>query len=174
MRPLPDLVEREETERAVLAPAHPGRLQPPLQLAELASPGVDQEAHLDAPLRRLDHRVGDLPASLVGLEDVGLQVDALLRLPDRLRDGREDLVAVLQQFGLVVRDHGRAERVERAPEGGIGDRERTVELVHVPLLGPDQVAHHGAAGGAEDQEKNRKEGASHRTALYSRSGPDFV
>jgi hypothetical protein len=96
VRPLSNFVDRKETDRPILAPPDAGLLQPVLEVAELASPGVDQEADFDPPPRRLHHRLSELPARLVRLEDVGLQVDRFLRLPDRGCHRREDLVAVLQ------------------------------------------------------------------------------
>ena len=177
MGPLAHLVDREESDGPVLAPVDTGLLQRLAQIAQLAPPGIDQEADLDAPPCRLDHGVGELLSGLVRLKDVCLQVDARLRLPDRRGHRRKNLVAVLQQLRRVARSHGRPERVERAAESRVGDGEGMIELVDVPLLGPDEVAEHRAAGGAEqarrrETEKRKAERATHAPVSYSRSLPE--
>ena len=101
-----------------------------------AADAVDQHPHLDAAALRLDQRLVEGLARLVGAEDVAHQPDALLRRRDRRQHARIGLIAAVQQLDLVAglagqpgqpadREFQRRQRVGWGPPGPLlGDGER--------------------------------------------------
>jgi hypothetical protein len=66
----------------------------------LGAERVEQEAHDDALLRAFGQKVAQRGADLVGLEDVVLEVDVVLRRAHGLEDGIEGARAAREQFHI--------------------------------------------------------------------------
>jgi hypothetical protein len=65
---------------------------------------VEQHVHLHAGARALDEAAGELLAGAVGLEDVALQVDVVMCVPDGVEHRRVGARTILQQFDPVARN----------------------------------------------------------------------
>jgi hypothetical protein len=154
VRPAADLVEAPQPDGVEHVGLDPRLLQAVEQRAGPEAPGaVHQHPHLDPPPRGVDQRRGDDAARLVVLEDVGLEVDRLPGVADRLGERREDGVAVVEDLGAVPPHHGVAEGVERAAEGRVLHREGVVVAIGAPLVERDQ----GAARGEDEEGAERQE-----------------
>lgn len=86
---------------------HRSRTQPPVQRVRQIRFGaetIDDHAHINATRDRRDQRIGNPPAGGVVSKDIGLDVNAPLRLIDGVNDGRKILRAASQQRDAVTPD----------------------------------------------------------------------
>ncbi len=101
---------------------------------------VDQYAHFDAALRRLDQGGGKPTAGFVRFEDIGGKADPGARRLDRLDHGGVGFLAVMQRLHEVAGDKGAAgdtvDQVEQTGEVLRHDgRRRISRLVDMVALG---------------------------------------
>ena len=102
------------------------------------------------------------------VEDVDLEVDRLPGLCDRREHLREDRVSVLEQPGLVARNHLGPQPVERAPELGAVDAVGGIELID-GLLFRENV---GAPRGGAERERKKGSPALRERAARARCVPE--
>ena len=110
---------------------------------------VEQHAHFLAGPGAFAERVAKRAPDAVGINNVSLEVNRLLRAMNRRQHRGEITVAIFEQVELVPGErHRRGQRERGAEEGGIADAEGVLEMIfeHVPANEED----------AEDREDGEK------------------
>src|SRR5918995_4977039 len=113
---------------------------------ELERPeGVEQQAHIHAGAGALLEGLDELPPRGVGLEDVDLEVDGVLRAADRLEHRGIELVTILEQLRRAAAQERDVEESGRESKEGLraGIRVETKPIVRRRPVGEKQRADDG-------------------------------
>ncbi len=142
MRPVVELVEVVPARLVEALDVHSGGfhfIEQRLVHFSAAQP-IEQDLDLDAGARSLGQRVGEFLADRTRPVDVGLEIDRLARMPDRIEHRRKDLVAVHKDLEAVAVEDRRSEQdAHRAQELRVAHRVEVRELLLDALFAGRQV-----------------------------------